>query len=86
MFNGLSINCTYRDVERYPDKSRPNCCEFLYIFRSVADVLKRGERVRAESFDMVTIFFSDIVGFTKLASESSPFEVMNIIICYKYYY
>eukprot|EP00794_Sanderia_malayensis_P016937 gene16937-18644_t len=29
--------------------------------RSVADVLKRGERVTAESFDMVTIFFSDIV-------------------------
>ena len=47
----------------------------LFLSRPVAEVLKRGERVTAESFDMVTIFFSDIVGFTKMASESNPFEV-----------
>ena len=45
------------------------------LIRQVAEVLKQGERVTAESFDMVTIFFSDIVGFTKMAAESSPFEV-----------
>lgn len=45
-------------------------------FRSVADELKRGHPVTAETFDMVTIFFSDIVGFTKLASESTPLQVL----------
>ncbi|XP_033122598.1 atrial natriuretic peptide receptor 1-like [Anneissia japonica] len=43
--------------------------------RSVAEQLKKGQQVEAEYFDEVSIYFSDIVGFTKLASESTPLEV-----------
>lgn len=43
--------------------------------RCVAEQLKRGHKVEAESFDCVTIFFSDIVGFTAMSANSTPLEV-----------
>ena len=46
---------------------------------AVAEELKQGKTVGAETFAGATIFFSDIVGFTNLAGSSSPMEIVNLL-------
>ncbi|CAG2170432.1 unnamed protein product [Oppiella nova] len=46
---------------------------------SVANNLRNGRQVLPEKYDNVTIFFSDIIGFTTIASFSEPLEVITIL-------
>ena len=52
-------------------------CELLP--RSVFEKLKAGKHIEPESFDMVTIFSSDIKGFTQIATTASPMGIVILL-------
>ncbi|XP_050066957.1 atrial natriuretic peptide receptor 1 isoform X3 [Aphis gossypii] len=64
----------------YLDEKR-KCEELLYqlLPKSVASQLILGQSVVAETYDNVTIYFSDIVGFTSLSAQSTPLQVVDLL-------
>lgn len=47
--------------------------------RHIAEALRDGRAVEAEHKDCVTIFFSDIVGFTNISSELEPRKIADML-------
>uniref|UniRef100_A0A1I8GEI2 guanylate cyclase n=5 Tax=Macrostomum lignano TaxID=282301 RepID=A0A1I8GEI2_9PLAT len=61
------------------EKRKTDNLLYQMLPKRVAESLRNGERVDAEKFSMVTVLFSDIVGFTDICSGSPPEEVVSML-------
>ena len=68
-----------RTKELEQEKQRSEDLLLKILPKRISDQLKVGSYVRAEEFDSVSIYFSDIVDFTKIASTMSIHEVVDFL-------
>ncbi|CAG2186308.1 Receptor-type guanylate cyclase gcy-9,Adenylate cyclase,Receptor-type guanylate cyclase gcy-7,Receptor-type guanylate cyclase gcy-22,Receptor-type guanylate cyclase gcy-11,Guanylyl cyclase GC-E,Receptor-type guanylate cyclase gcy-17,Retinal guanylyl cyclase 1,Receptor-type guanylate cyclase gcy-12,Guanylate cyclase 2G,Olfactory guanylyl cyclase GC-D,Receptor-type guanylate cyclase gcy-3,Receptor-type guanylate cyclase gcy-23,Receptor-type guanylate cyclase gcy-20,Receptor-type guanylate cyclase gcy-19,Reti len=77
--NNLEALVSERTEELAREKQKTDVLLYQMLPPSVAEQLKRGESVLPETYEEVSIFFSDIVGFTTISSTSEPLEVVDLL-------
>lgn len=63
-----------------PDDEKDSSVSLFDIFpKHIAQALKEGRRIEPEFKSCVSIFFSDVVGFTKISSNLEPQKVARLL-------
>ncbi|KAJ1356681.1 hypothetical protein KIN20_014420 [Parelaphostrongylus tenuis] len=77
--NTLELDVEERTKELQVEKKKADILLRKMLPSQVADRLMLGQTVESESFDCVTIFFSDVVKFTQLSAKCSAYQTVNLL-------
>ncbi|GMS84268.1 hypothetical protein PENTCL1PPCAC_6443, partial [Pristionchus entomophagus] len=75
----LEAKLMEQNEELIAEKNKSEQLLKMMLPEPVAEALKHGKNVNAQSFENVTVFFSDCPGFTELSSSSQPIEIVNFL-------
>ncbi len=76
-FEDLENRVEQRTAELRKEKERSELLLLNILPDKVAEQLKDSQEAPAEHFEEATILFADIVGFTSLAAQMEPLELVN---------
>ncbi|KAL5277429.1 hypothetical protein ACFFRR_002584 [Megaselia abdita] len=74
-----AMNLAQKAKELKREKRKSDSLLFQMLPPSVAMQLKQTHQVPAECYEAATVYFSDIVGFTEIAAECTPLEVVTFL-------
>jgi class 3 adenylate cyclase len=77
--NDLEEKVSERNDQLKGEKAKNDELLYKMLPVPVAIALQNGKEIPPICFECATIFFSDIVGFTSLASESTPMQVVAML-------
>ncbi|CAH3045236.1 unnamed protein product [Porites lobata] len=77
--NNLESLVNERTKQLQCEKTKTDELLHKMLPRSIAEQLKAGLEVKAEQYDNVTIFYSDIDEFSNITSASSPIQVITLL-------
>uniref|UniRef100_A0A0K0CXY5 Guanylate cyclase n=1 Tax=Angiostrongylus cantonensis TaxID=6313 RepID=A0A0K0CXY5_ANGCA len=77
--NTLELDVEERTKELQEEKKKADILLRKMLPSQVADRLMLGQTVESESFDCVTVFFSDVVKFTQLSAKCSAYQTVNLL-------
>jgi hypothetical protein len=75
VISAYASNILVKSAELTFEKKRTDRLLFQMLPPSVASALTNGQRVPAESFESVSVYFSDIMDFEHLTNLYRPLEV-----------
>ncbi|XP_051800321.1 atrial natriuretic peptide receptor 1-like [Acanthochromis polyacanthus] len=75
----LEVLVAERTQDLMHEKQKTDRLLYSMLPKQVADDLRLGKPMQAQSYVSATVFFSDIVGFTQLSSSSTPYQVVDFL-------
>ncbi|CAI2346987.1 unnamed protein product [Caenorhabditis sp. 36 PRJEB53466] len=75
----LERDIAERNEELEREKEKSEMLLKMMLPEVVAESLKKGSNVSAESFENVTVFFSDCPGFVEMSASSKPIDIVQFL-------